>query len=1590
MKGDSNMTKKIRILSFLLALVIFMTSVNISVFAAETVTTISVEHKKALVGEEIEVNVTIQNNPGILGMTLEIDYNENLTLTNAVSGEAFSHLTMTKPGNFNTPCRFIWDGQECDEEDIKDGTILTLTFTADENVEIEKAMTVSVSTPGGDVYDNNLNYVDVTTVDGSVTMVDFKAGDANGDKQINITDIILVRRYLVGGYNADINENAANVNDDGKVNTADIITLRRYIAGGYKDANGDPLKLLYPTVLKCEHDMDEVAYKAPTCTEEGNIAHWYCMNCHKYFSDKYGNQEIVWEDTVIEANGHTVVVVPGKDPTYDEGGYTESKYCSVCNEVLEESTLLEPIPKDWYAIEYHISDNDTYLQSQVITNPNPTQYASQDGLPLEGLIVPGYNFKGWFTAQIGGEQVTEIAAGSTGKKILYAQWEEVVYDVIFDSPDVPTASVTYTVSKGVTITNPSKFGYTFIGWSNDDGFIVSRIKPGTIGNITLHANWTSNRNKATSYSIYGEPIIIEDDINGQFLFVYDIGKIDNVPLEQVGDGWNSQGTTIDNESTFTNTITEEQAKTIAKTIANTTTRSSGWTLSEEWDQIYEAGSEYSESQVKSEERTDSEGNTVGGKYFVSNSEGGASYVSTESGGSNSTSSKITTDTSKGINYSYDNSTETYADAKLGVENTTEVGAGVEVPVGVAKVSAEVKNTTTVSAEVSSGRKDNTAYHFDGSASSYVGTVDTNGASTSFNVATNDSSTWNSTTGFEESYETSRNTEVSKAISNEIAKTTSYNLTEALGGASSTNEVITGTDDKKDEYSTRVEYAEQISEATTKKVTQQSTATGNFRIVMAGTVHVYGVVGYDVATASYYTYTYNVLDDERHVLLDYSLEDPTFDDCENGLVTFDVPFDIYEYVSSVTGKTAGLQFNSSGVVTAYNYAEDEDFDGTVVLPQYYSTNNASDGTYSAYKTVGFTADVFKGKTNIKTVILPMYITEIPDHAFEGCTNLETVIAYGVTSIGENAFAGCNSLNKFVLDNKISYLGNNAFEGVGEIAVMASCPEVADAAINSGAKRVTLNLSKMEGSYDDKKIDISEDTAYFGLISNGTEYKNLQVESDAAETYISNVKFVNNIATPLKLSSETITLARVAVTDCAGYALVSTADHAEILLYDNITLQTTGENVAISKNVTLVQQDTSFDGNLILTGNYLVCGTVTDEKNLLSFVSGETISIDEATYESMLTSTTVTFNANGGTVEEESKVIYYGQNYGTLPTPTREYHTFLGWYTEAEGGTQITEDTIVEVLAPQTLYAHWELNVYTVEFDANEGTVDETSRIVPCGEALGTLPVPSRDYYTFNGWYTAAEGGELVTEESVYITAMNLKLYAQWSLNPSSGWVLASEVPADAVVLNQKWTYTLTTNKESCDTSMSGYTQVGSYWVHSGSGSVNYSTSFPSGFDTGHWIYTSFAKSPYSAYENTTNKRTVSNNWAGYVYWHWMYDTNSANGSSVRAIYNKYGYGPTNNYLYKYFGAFTSTNGSYSSDTGYCNNLNIRNYIIPERTAYSDCQGATRWFRFDYYTSSYNDYYKMFQYRKVENKESSTEVFASNTISNVQKWVEYRAK
>jgi len=67
-------------------------------------------------------------------------------------------------------------------------------------------------------------------------------------------------------------------------------------------------------------------------------------------------------------------------------------------------------------------------------------------------------------------------------------------------------------------------------------------------------------------------------------------------------------------------------------------------------------------------------------------------------------------------------------------------------------------------------------------------------------------------------------------------------------------------------------------------------------------------------------------------------------------------------------------------------------------------------------------------------------------------------------------------------------------------------------------------------------------------------------------------------------------------------------------------------------------------------------------------------------------TVTFDANGGTVSEKSRVIREGYIIGPLPEPVRDGHSLSGWYTAPSGGQPVTKDDRVGS-SDLVLYAHW---------------------------------------------------------------------------------------------------------------------------------------------------------------------------------------------------------------------------------------------------------------------------------------------------------------
>ena len=87
------------------------------------------------------------------------------------------------------------------------------------------------------------------------------------------------------------------------------------------------------------------------------------------------------------------------------------------------------------------------------------------------------------------------------------------------------------------------------------------------------------------------------------------------------------------------------------------------------------------------------------------------------------------------------------------------------------------------------------------------------------------------------------------------------------------------------------------------------------------------------------------------------------------------------------------------------------------------------------------------------------------------------------------------------------------------------------------------------------------------------------------------------------------------------------------------------------------------------------------------------------EPVMTSSTVMFDVNGGTLEVESstRLVENGAAVGTLPSPIREGYVFDGWWTAASGGTQVTAETTVT--ADVTYYAHWTEETSNIGLDTS---------------------------------------------------------------------------------------------------------------------------------------------------------------------------------------------------------------------------------------------------------------------------------------------------
>ena len=109
--------------------------------------------------------------------------------------------------------------------------------------------------------------------------------------------------------------------------------------------------------------------------------------------------------------------------------------------------------------------------------------------------------------------------------------------------------------------------------------------------------------------------------------------------------------------------------------------------------------------------------------------------------------------------------------------------------------------------------------------------------------------------------------------------------------------------------------------------------------------------------------------------------------------------------------------------------------------------------------------------------------------------------------------------------------------------------------------------------------------------------------------------------------------------------------------------------------------------------------------------------------------VTFDSNGG--DEVNPYIYTveSDNY-TLPSANRNYYDFVGWFDE--NGNEVVKIESA-MLKSFTLTAKWTAHVYTITYDFNGGTEVKNPTSYTVETETFALAEPTREGYTFEGWY-----------------------------------------------------------------------------------------------------------------------------------------------------------------------------------------------------------------------------------------------------------------
>ncbi|MGY3777292.1 InlB B-repeat-containing protein [Isobaculum melis] len=180
--------------------------------------------------------------------------------------------------------------------------------------------------------------------------------------------------------------------------------------------------------------------------------------------------------------------------------------------------------------------------------------------------------------------------------------------------------------------------------------------------------------------------------------------------------------------------------------------------------------------------------------------------------------------------------------------------------------------------------------------------------------------------------------------------------------------------------------------------------------------------------------------------------------------------------------------------------------------------------------------------------------------------------------------------------------------------------------------------------------------------------------------------------------------------------------------------------------------------VTTGGSTATATADYSKATTSDLTPSATQFDQV-HVGIITPITMTFNAGKGSTAQQTVKKYPGETLTDEPDAVLTGHTLKGWYDQATNGTKVTFPYAVGT-KDMTLYAQYTVNDYTLTLDNEGATTTETVTF----DTLATEPTaPTKEGYTFTGWYDAVTAGNKWDFASNKMPAKDVTLYAQYTVN-----------------------------------------------------------------------------------------------------------------------------------------------------------------------------------------------------------------------------------